>query len=138
MAVRHKVMPQHPLLVSVWRGNVTFADCLSHNSAIRADPAFDPDMRQISDARDATSALTADQVRAIARINAFGPKSRRAVIISDQVMHAVTRMYEAQVDESGEIAIFPTVEDGLRWLGFSEIADDVVEVISGLGDDMQD
>lgn len=108
---------------------MTFEDCLQHNHGVRALPDFDPSMRQLSDARTATSDLSAAEVRAMAKLTPFGPDSRRAIMVGDQVMHAVTRMYEAQVEYPGEVAIFTTEHDALEWLDLVEHGEEVLAFI---------
>lgn len=129
MPVRQRVLPHHRLLVSVWEGTVTFAECLEHNRMLKADPGFEPTFNQLSDTRTATTALTADEVRAMARINPFTATSRRAVVVADQVMHAVTRMYEAQVDDAGEVGIFATIDEAMEWLGLADDREDILDFL---------
>jgi hypothetical protein len=119
MPVRCRVLKEQHLVHTIWEGRVTFEDCIQHNRTLRADPDFDPSMKQLSDACTARSAVTADQVRALAKMSAFGPESRRAVVATDDDTHAVTRMYEAQASDAGEVGIFRTESEALEWLGLS-------------------
>lgn len=120
MPVRIRILKDQQLVHTVWEGRVTFEDCLEHNRFLKADPDFDRSMRQLSDARAAMSAVTAEQVRALARMSAFGPESRRAVVATDNDTYAVTRMYEAQTVDAGEVGIFRTAAEALEWLGLSK------------------
>jgi len=120
MPVRLRVLKEQHLVHTIWEGRVTFADCLDHNELLRGDPDFDPSMKQLSDARTAKSAVTADQVRALAKMSAFGVDSRRAVVATDNDTWAVTRMYEAQSVDAGTVGLFRTEAEALEWLGLSQ------------------
>ena len=119
MPVRCRVLKEQQLVHTIWESGVTFEDCLEHNRLLREDPDFDPSMRQLSDARTAKSAVTADQVRTLAKMSAFVAESRRAVLATDDDTWAVTRMYEAQAADAGEVGIFRTEGEALEWLGLS-------------------
>jgi hypothetical protein len=116
MPVTYRIVPELRLVLSTWEGAVTLEDGRRHNESLRADPEFDPSMRQLSDARRARSAVSADGVRGLARHSAFGPSSRRAILVADDDAYAVSRMYAAQANKAGRVRIFRDLRDALAWL----------------------
>ena len=122
MPVRQRVYKELMLVHTVWEGTVTLEDGLAHNDALRGDPDFSPTMRQLSDARTAKSAVSSEGVRTLAKSSAFGPGSRRAILVSDDDIFGVSRMYEAQANEAGEVGIFRCEAEALEWLGLDPTA----------------
>lgn len=117
MPVRQRVYADHGFVHTVWEGKVTMEDGQAHNEALRNDPDFCPSMKQLSDARTAESAVSGDGVRTLAKTSAFGPQSRRAILVADDNTFGVSRMYEAQADQAGEVRIFRDEVEALDWLG---------------------
>ena len=117
MPVTYRVLPDLNLVHTVWSGAVTLEDAVQHNEGLRGDPDFSPAMRQLSDARGVTSQVSGEGVRGLARHSAFGSESRRAVLVSDDTIFGVTRMYEAQAARAGEVRIFRDIDEALAWLG---------------------
>jgi len=117
MPVRYRIVKSLGLVHSVFEGLVTFEESFTNNLALRADEDFDPSMLQLSDARTATAASSADEIRALAKNSPFGPASRRAVLVADDDTFGVTRMYTAQASDAGEVRIFRDEAEALEWLG---------------------
>jgi len=64
----------------------------------------------------------------MAKLNPFGPGARRAVVVTNDVVFGMARMYQILTDESSdELQIFRNMDDALRWLW---IADAKVELLS--------
>jgi len=118
--VTYRIVKELELVHTVWDGVVTLEDGVKHNELLRTDPEFHPGMRQLSDARGATSAVSGEGVRGLARHSAFGPDSQRAIVVSDDALFGVSRMYEAQAETAGEVRIFREVSEALTWLGVDE------------------
>ena len=117
MPVTFRVLPELDLVHTVWTGVVTLEDGTRHNEGLRAHPDFHPGMRQLSDARAAQSEVSGPGVRGLARHSAFGPESRRAIVAADDAIFGVSRMYEAQATQAGEVRIFRDYDEALAWLG---------------------
>jgi hypothetical protein len=117
MPVKYRVLPAANLVHTVWSGVVTLEDAVRHNDGLRSDPDFSPSMRQLSDARGVESRVSGEGVRGLARHSAFGAESRRAIVVSDDTIFGVSRMYEAQAASAGEVQIFRDIDEALAWLG---------------------
>lgn len=117
MPVTYRVLPAANLVHTVWSGVVTLEDAVQHNDGLRSDPDFSPSMRQLSDARGVESRVSGEGVRGLARRSAFGAESRRAIVVSDDTIFGVSRMYEAQAATAGEVRIFRDIDEALAWLG---------------------
>ena len=96
MPVSFHIDKDQHLVVSVWSGVVTMEEAREHNAALRADPDFDPSMRQLSDARDAESTVSVDDLRLLARETPFGKLSRRAVVGSSDLVFGVSAEHTKQ------------------------------------------
>jgi len=120
MPVTYRIVSQLDLVWSTWDGVVTLEDGLQHNDFLRADPDFHPAMRQLSDARGAESAVKGPDIRGLARRSAFGPESRRAILVSDDAIFGVSRMYEARAQTAGEVRVFRELSEALDWLEIDE------------------
>ena len=104
-------------------------EILAHVRALIADPRFARNFHQLLDLRDVTNVqFTASTVRELARLNPFGAGARRAVVVTNDVVFGMARMYQILADESpDELQIFRKMDDALQWLG---IADAKAELLS--------
>ena len=116
MPVSYRIVKSLDLVHTRWVGKVTFEEALEHNESLRSDPEFHPEMRQLSDATAASSAASGEEIRGLARRSAFGARSRRAIVVSDDDTFAVSRMYEAQATNAGTVRIFRCRTAALEWL----------------------
>ena len=110
---------------------MTDRELLTHVRALTIDPRFSRDFRQLVDLRDVTDVqITASCIREMARLNPYGAGARRAVVVTNDVVFGMARMYQILSDESpDELQIFRKVDEGLEWL---LIADAKAEVLSAL------
>jgi hypothetical protein len=110
---------------------VTDRELLAHVRALTIDPRFSRDFRQLVDLRDVTDVqITASCIREMVRLNPYGAGARRAVVVTNDVVFGMARMYQILSDESpDELQIFRKVDDALEWL---LIADAKAEVLSAL------
>lgn len=94
-----------------------------HNAALRADPDFDPSMRQLSDARDAESTVSVDDLRLLARETPFGKLSRRAVVGSSDLVFGVSRQYVAfSGPDAPVLHVFREIDEAREWLEDRDLA----------------
>lgn len=117
MPVRYRILKDLGLIHTTWEGVVTLGDAMEHNAQLTADPAFDPDMLQFSDASRAEISVSAPGVRSLAKQSPWGPRSRRAFLVSDRASYGISRMYTSQEQRSGAVRIFQDCKDALHWLG---------------------
>ncbi len=103
---------------------LTDEDLLAGQAALRADPFFHPDFRQLFDLRQVTAVnrISSNVLRALAAHSAFGPPARRALVVSPEPSaYGLARMFGALVDgKGGEVMVFRDLGDARRWLGLDE------------------
>jgi len=119
------------LVLSLGWGVLTDRELLAHVRALTADPRFARDFRQLADLRDVTDVqITASTIREMVGLNPFGAGARRAVVVTNDVVFGMARMYQILSDESlDELRIFRKMDDALQWLW---IADAKAELLSAL------
>ena len=124
MPVRSVIFKELRLVVTVEEGRVTFDEMRANLERLAADPDFDPEFNQLSDASRATdSDLSSANVRLLYRRRVFSPTSRRAVVASDKFTYGMARMIQAYVEMSKaavEVQIFRDRSSALEWLGIFE------------------
>lgn len=118
LPVSYRIDPTAGVVFSVWEGDVTLAEAVQHNDALRSDPAFHPGMNQLSDARLVTSTVTAKGIRALAQTSPFGRGSRRAIVAQTDLVFGVSRQYALQTKgDGGEVMLFKDMQFAIEWLG---------------------
>lgn len=112
-------------------GVLTDRELLAHARALTVDPHFAPNFRQLADLREVTDVqITAATIKEMVRLNPFWAGARRALVITNDVLFGMARMYQILKDESpDELQIFRNMEDALQWLG---LADAKAEELSAL------
>jgi len=123
MTWEHSINPARRVIYTRMCGSVTIADFLAVQSALTADPQFDPSFSHISDLRDcAPLDVSAADIGQLASRTIRKP-SRRAIVVNHEATFGLARMYEMRrqlVDSSGEIQVFRTLPEALTWLGLDE------------------
>jgi hypothetical protein len=75
-------------------------------------------MGQLSDARDVTSTVPAEGIRELASNTPFGEGSRRAIVVTSDVVFGVSSMYELRQLEGGaDVKLFRDIQEARAWLG---------------------
>lgn len=100
MPIRHRIIPQFFLVVSVGHGVLGARDLQHHRSELLADPAYGPALSQLMDLRRVRDfTIQAREIRSHALAGAFdGPYfSRIAVIADSDLAFGLARLYEAHV-----------------------------------------
>jgi len=98
---------------------LTLADGLAHQEKLAQDLDFDPSFSQIVDFTRITEFdLEASDVRKLAKRTLFSPGSRRAIIVSTDLVYGFGRMYEILRENSGEngIRVFRDIDEALDWI----------------------
>ena len=120
------------LVLSRGWGLVTDRELLAHVHALTADPRFARSFRQLVDLRDVTDVqVTASTIREMVKLNPFGAGARRAVVVTNDVVFGMARMYQILTDESpDELRIFRKVDDALQWLWIADAKAELLSVLS--------
>ena len=115
----YKIDKPRRLVMSTAAGVLTKAEVLSLQDQLRKDPDFDPTFSQLSDLTHVTGMdITGADMRELAARTAFSPKSRRAVIASNDLAYGLARMFEQFRETKGDrgIRVFRKLEDALDWI----------------------
>jgi hypothetical protein len=116
--VSHEIDVTKGVVFTTWSGDVTLEEARSHLRQLRDDPDFLPSMGQLSDARDVTSTVPAEGIRELASNTPFGEGSRRAIVVTSDVVFGVSRMYELRQLEGGaDVKLFRDIQEARAWLG---------------------
>ena len=106
-------------MMSTGSGVLTLADLLAHQEKLLADPDFSPDFSQLWDLTNITEVeLTSKDVHRLAQRSIFSPDSRRAILVSRDLVFGLARMFEIYRDILGEngIRVFRNLDDALEWV----------------------
>ena len=123
MSVKHSFDTQHPLVYSVFSGEVTDEDFAEHMRVLLADPRFESAMPELVDLREVTGvSLSADTIPSSARSPLHAPQARRAVVAPTDFLFGLARMYQAYRGDVGEsqFSVFRTLPPALAWLGLEK------------------
>ena len=108
---------------------------IGHANAFASDPRFRRDMRHlfsfdgVSDPR-----ISCHAVRAVTKLNPFGPGARRAVVVRSDAAYGVARMYELSRDPArDELQVFRDLESALGWLGLAAAKAEVLAALAAVG-----
>jgi hypothetical protein len=123
LPVNYSIDTQHPLVYTVFSGDVSNADMLEHLRSLYADPRFEASMPELVDLRGVTSvSVSSEMIPASARWPLHSPLAPRAIVAPTDLLYGLARMYQSYRDEKGEahLAIFRTLPPALEWLGRDE------------------
>lgn len=111
---------------------LTDGELLAHVRALTIDPRFVRNFHQLADLRDVVDVeVTASTIREMAMLNPYGVGSRRAVVVTSDVLFGMARMYKILRDEpADELEIFRNLDDALRWLGVLNAREELLSVLS--------
>jgi hypothetical protein len=107
------------LVESQASGMLTEADLSGHFHALKIDPQFNPDFRQLWDLRLVTRFdVSPEFIQAYASQSIFAPNSRRAFIVPQDEGFGLARIFAALSEYFGHdaIEIFRDHASALRWL----------------------
>ena len=108
------------LVVITYMGAITLDDIRAIQRLSKQDPSFDPTFTVLFDGLSADfSALTADDLRKIARHPPMEPGARRAFVVNSGVNYGLVRMFSSLSEAEGlafPFALFANMEDAIRWL----------------------
>jgi hypothetical protein len=121
--VSYSIDMQHPLVYTVFSGEVTDADLLEHLRSLYADPRFDSAMPELVDLREVTGvSVSPDMIPSSARWPLHWPSAQRAVVAPTDLLFGLSRMYESYRGEAGDgqFKVFRAFPPALEWLGLSQ------------------
>jgi hypothetical protein len=103
-------------------GILTDRELLAHARALTVDPHFASNFHQLADLREVTDVeITSATIKEMVRLNPFWAGARRALVITNDVLFGMARMYQILKDESpDELQIFRNMDDALQWLGLAD------------------
>lgn len=99
-------------------------DIFSHQARLRADPRFRPTMAQLVDTREVTEVtISMETIKRLGGSTLFAPESRRAYVVSQEVMYGLVRMYEIYQNLRGSegVKVFRDRAEAVAWLGVQDL-----------------
>ncbi len=119
MPTSYRIDRERGIIFSRGYGVLTDEDLERHTESALADPAFDPGLDQLYDFTDVVETrVSADCIRELARIAAYGPGARRAFVTPEEHQFGLARMFElSSQDRSGRVMVFRSVAEARAWLG---------------------
>jgi len=107
------------LVLSSGDGVLTKEDIWGHMDRLSNDPDFNPEFSQVMDFRQITALeVEPEDVRQLAQRNIFSPRSRRAILVKDDLQFGLARMFEIHRELKGEtgIRVFRTFDEAMDWI----------------------
>ena len=117
-----RIDPTQGLVVTEVWGRVTDDDVCGHLHQLLHSQQFAPEMDQLVLNRGRVDyQVTAEAVRRVARGNAFGEGSRRAIVTNSPIGYGIARMYALMVNSGydNQVQVFRAEAPALNWLGLS-------------------
>lgn len=113
-------------------GVLTDRELLAHARALTVDPHFAPNFRQLADLREVTDVqITSATIKEMVRLNPFWAGARRALVVTNDVVYGMARMYQILRDESpDELEIFRKMDGALQWLGLADAKAKLLSTLS--------
>src|ERR1700688_540611 len=119
MPFSYKIDKERRLMMSTASGVITMAEALAHQEELLKDPEFDPSFGQLGDATQVTGVeLSSSDLRALSQTRVHSPNSRRAILVSGDLVFGLARMFGIFREMMGEtgIRVFRNLEDALEWV----------------------
>jgi hypothetical protein len=119
MPATYEIDKRRRLVISTMSDQVTLADALGHQEKLLKDPDFDPSFSQLMDCtRVNLSNLEASDIRKMAERKIFSPESRRAIVVSSNLVYGYGRMFEILRETAGEngIRVFRDLDEAVDWI----------------------
>jgi hypothetical protein len=114
------VLPEFELVLSRAWGRITRADVDAHQAEVLEHPSFDPQMRQFADLRAVEFDVSGFDIQDLATRSVFSADSKRAVVVSSDVLYGLTRMWGALSEgRTGNVRPFTDVDEACAWLEIS-------------------
>ena len=111
------------LITRTGRDLVTVDECIQTVEYVLTHPDYQPGMKSLSDMRDVSHQLTADDVRRIAQVVAGTREeplsTRAAIVVSKTVSYGLSRMLQIHLEGEGlplALSVFYDMDEAERWL----------------------
>jgi hypothetical protein len=117
--IRTVISTQRRLVVARALGTVTAGDVRAARNALRADPSFSPEFRELIDLTEATTLeMSRDTVASLASETVFLPGTKRAVVATNAEQFRIAQAFAAHAAEAGQsVTVFRNLEEAMAWLG---------------------
>jgi hypothetical protein len=92
---------------------------------LSGDPDFDPEFSQLVDFRQITGVeFGPEEVRQFAERSIYSPRSRRAILVKDDLHFGLARMFEIHRELNGEtgIRVFRSFDEAMEWILAGKVA----------------
>jgi hypothetical protein len=119
MPAFYNIDKERHFVMSTGSGVITSADLLAHQEKLLADLGFSPDFSQLWDLTQVTKVdLTTEELHRLAGRSIFSSASRRAIVVSSDLVFGLSRMFEIFRETLGEkgIRVFRNFDDALDWV----------------------
>jgi hypothetical protein len=119
MPAYYNIDKERRLVMSTGSGVLTMTDALAHQEDLLKDPDFSPRFSQLMDLTQVTKVeFGTEDLRRLAQRSIFSPDSRRAILVSSDVVFGLSRMFEIFRETLGEtgIRVFRNLDDALEWV----------------------
>jgi hypothetical protein len=114
-----RIEKKRRLVISTISGVFTLADGLAYQEKLLKDADFDPHFSQLVDCTQVTRLeLGSNEVRRLAQRSIFSPDSRRAILVSNDLVFGFARMFVMFREAAGEtgVRIFRDLDEALFWV----------------------
>lgn len=120
MPISYTVDREQRILFSTWIGKITADDLRRHWATAFADPEALAIGRSLADVREASPALTGDEmaelVREIAAPRLAGRTWTVALLVAKPAQYGVSRQYQVFAEQFSRDSIFYDRDEAVRWL----------------------
>lgn len=110
------------IVFSAAHGTITDHDAFSHQDNLRNEVGFDPGFSQFFDFTKVTKVeLSTEAIHRLAERNLFGLGSKRAFVVSSDLMYGLSRMFQVLItDYQDELTVFRDIHEARRYLSLEE------------------
>lgn len=123
MPISYRIDQARHLVLTTATGILADNDVLDLKRRLVADPAFRPDMRQLSDVRGITALqVTAAGVRGMVALDSANASRleghRLAIVTGEDVVFGMARMYQSMTEQNlPGVGVFRDYDAAAAWLG---------------------
>ncbi len=119
MPFTYRIDKEHQLVIGIGKGIVTKQMMLEYRQAIISDKDFNPSYDFIEETKDITDfQMSSVDLQEFAQVFIFNKEARRARIAVNDLIFAVSRMYEAyrELNQMDNFCVFRDIKAALRWI----------------------
>jgi hypothetical protein len=116
--VSYAIDPKQRLVTTRLWGVVTDDEVRDHNQRLRADPAFNPGYRQLTDMTTLTEvSVSTRMIDETSADQFFNPGTRRAFVATTDAVFGMARKFALQAEAAGQtIHVFRDLREAEEWL----------------------